>query len=129
MAVLSDDKSIFGDSVPSIYIKKATVENTGFVPNPQLMDRIVAHADNKAATGSPGADFYEQFYEQTNYSKTITGNSIKITVDYLIKDGLDGTLGELVSTWSDKEDLQDYTTVGTALVDDELAAKIMSAGS
>ena len=129
MAVLSDDRSIFGDSVPSIYVKKATVENTGFVPNPQLMDRIVAHVDNKAATGAGSADFFEQYYEQTNYSTTTTGNSIKITVDYLIKDGLDGTLGELVSTWSNKEDLQDYTTVGTALVDDELAAKIMSVGS
>ncbi len=129
MAVLSDDKSVFGDSVPPIYIKKATVENTGFVPNPQLMDRIVAHVDNKAATGAPGADSFERFYEQSNYSPTKTGNSLKITVDYLIKDGLDGTLGQLVSTWSDKEDLQDYTIVHTALVDDELAAKILSVGS
>ena len=56
MAVLSDDKSVFGDSVPSIYIKKVTVENSGFVPNPRLMDRIVAHTDNKAATGATGAD-------------------------------------------------------------------------
>ena len=87
MAVLSDDRSVFGDSVPSIYVKKATVENTGFVPNPQLMDRIVAHVDNKAATGAGSADFFEQYYEQTNYSTTTTGNSIKITVDYLIKDG------------------------------------------
>jgi len=129
MAVLSDDRSVFGDSVPSIYIKKVAVENTGFVSNPQLMDRIVAHVDNKAATGSPGAEFFEQFYEQSNYSVTTTGNSLKITVDYLIKDGLDGTLGQLVSTWSNKEDLQDYTIVGTALIDDELAAKIMSVGS
>ena len=129
MAVLSDDKSVFGDSVPSIYIKKVTVENSGFVPNPRLMDRIVAHVDNKAATGELGADDSEKYYEQSNYSTTTTGNSLKITVDYLIKDGLDGTLGQLVSTWSDKEDLQDYTIVGTMLVDDELAAKILSVGS
>jgi hypothetical protein len=50
MAVLSDDRSVFGDSVPSIYIKKVAVENTGFVPNPQLMDRIVAHVANNCGT-------------------------------------------------------------------------------
>ncbi len=129
MAILSDDRSVFGDSVPSIYVKKVTVENSGFVTNPHLADRIVAHVDNKAATGVVGADFFEQFYEQSSFAPTTTGKSINITVNYLVKDGLDGTLGELLSTWSGEEDLQNYTLAMFYLVDNSLAAKLLSVGS
>ena len=78
---------------------------------------------------SPGADFYEQFYEQTNFSPTVQGKNLKINIDFLIKDGLDGTLGELLATWSNKQDVQEYTNAAIYVIDNPLAAKLLSVGS
>ena len=90
MAILSNDKSVFGDVVPAIYINRITLEN-GNLPlyNPMAKDRIVAHTDNKATTGVGGADFYEQYYEEGSHP-VYNDKTLKIVVDYVVKDGIDG---------------------------------------
>jgi len=130
VAVLSNDKSIFGNIVPSIYINKVTLENGRSVFRADKKDRILAHTNRKAPTSiSEGIQTgIEEYYEEFSYPIP-TDKSLKITVDYVIKDGIDGSIGELLSTWSNDGDLQNYTNTYFVLLEDTLASKILSVGS
>ncbi len=128
MAVLNDDKSVFGNIVPAIYINKITLENGRSIYNPQAFDRIVAHVDNMAATGVVNSDTNEEYYEEGSHPLQ-SNKSLKVTVDYVVKDAIDGSIGTLLSTWSSQGDLQKYTDAYFALVDHSLAAKLLSVGS
>ena len=99
MAVLNDDKSVFGNIVPAIYINKITLENGRSIYNPQAFDRIVAHVDNMAATGVVNSDTNEEYYEEGSHPLQ-SDKSLKVTVDYVVKDAIDGSIGTLLSTWS-----------------------------
>lgn len=128
MAVLSNDKQVFGSIVPAIYINKINLENGASVHNPRKFDRVAAHIDNKAAPGVVTSEINEKYYEDGSHplqsSKVLT-----LTIDYVVKDAIDGSIGTLLSTWSSAGDLQKYTDVYFALVDDSLAAKLLSVGS
>ena len=128
--MLSDDKSVFGDIVPSIYINRITLENGGQVFRPDKYDRVLAHTDRKAPTHIVEAiqNKMEEYYEEYNYPIPSDKN-LKITVDYAVKDAINGSIGELLSTWSNDGDLQKYTNVYFVLVDSPLASKILSVGS
>ena len=127
MSLLSNDVSIFGTTVPNIYVKKVTIENSGFVANPQMMDRIVAHT--KANGDNPYAILEETLSQDQNFTQTYQGNAIKLTVDFVMKENLGGGFGELFSSWSDKQDLQEYTDLKTIVVSDSLVHKILLVGS
>jgi hypothetical protein len=127
MTLLSNDISIFGTVVPNIYVKKVTIENSGFVANPQMMDRVVAHVNTTG--GNAYAQLEETFSQQQNFVQTYQGKSIKLTVDLLLKENLGGGFGDILNTWSDKQDLQEYTNIRTLLVGDSLASKLLSVGS
>ena len=128
MTVLNDDKSVFGNIVPAIYINKITLENGRSIYNPQAFDRIVAHVDNMAATGVVNSDNNEEYYEEGSHPLQ-SNKSLKVTIDYVVKDAIDGSIGTLLSTWSSQGDLQKYTDAYFALVDHSLAAKLLSVGS
>ena len=123
MTLLSDDVSVFGNMLPTVYIKKVTLENGSVFPS-NVNDRIHPHIKNK----TPFAYFEEGLFEQAGTAAGVESladeDGLIINIDFLLKENLGNTFSELTTTWSDKSSLQKYTNINTGLIDNPFIAKI-----
>ena len=122
MTLLADDISIFGNAVPTVYIKTVTLDSTSVIQT-TAENRISPHVNNKG----PGASDMSVNFEQTdsvNYRVT-SDSGMLINVDFLLKENLGNSFSDIGTTWSDKATLQKYIMVKTKLIDNSLVSKYL----
>ena len=127
MTLLSDDVSVFGTIVPTVYIKNVILENSAAASDINN-DRINAHTNPSATSLQNSLDIgSDPTVGGSAFVETAGNNDLKVTVDFLIKESLGNTFNEITSTWSNEVDLQNYTNIVLSFISNPFFEKIMQA--